>query len=159
MIVSMLCEWPLSWFIPNDEEQVGILIGYWREPIGDEVVNSTHYSRYGPGICLTVLDVIQVDNPHPDPTNHYAVTVAQINSVAAIADGLVAEVIGIAHTHPPGSSNTPSAHDIDGLPSKLAGVVVQPFPGGRRPRWFTGKGKPLTAYFKPRTPQRKKARQ
>lgn len=131
MEVTMTVEWPLSWFVPNDNEQVALLIGERRGPKKDDGVVATAYTSYHPGERYTVTGVFEVVNSAKNPRNHYAVTRADLEEAAEYG-----KVIGVAHTHNRKHQHSPTQGDLYGLMDGLIGVVVFPWPGGPSPAWF-----------------------
>lgn len=137
MEVSLMTPWPMEWFLPDDEERVAVLLGRRKRPKRGEVPWRTYYASDLPGKPYTVYEVFCVNNAHNDPRNHYGIDIRGWGSAGAQAVDIDSEIIGVAHTHRPHHSRTPTDDDRAGLTTGLIGAVVLPWPGGGV-KWFLG---------------------
>jgi len=101
----MHAQWPWVWLHWPWHERVALLVGYRT------------------GASVVIKRSIPVPNEAGNPRNDFGVTTSGMKKAKAwaLANGM--EIVGVVHSHPAGSSHTPSGADHVGLPEGWIGAV------------------------------------
>lgn len=134
--ISMWCDWPeeFRWRRAPRIERVGLLVGTLEfMPAG---APHHYYVNNSPTEGdFNIVAVHLVENSHEFPTDEFRVSAAEVRRVSrTLSSG---QIIGVAHTHIPGTSPWPSGEDVVGLPAGWIGAVISP--STRRTSWYVGR--------------------